>query len=59
MRSANWLGHMFYGLTSQYVESVISNGEWVVKNRKLVNKDEDEILEFANEQAIRLWERLK
>jgi cytosine/adenosine deaminase-related metal-dependent hydrolase len=55
----NWLGHMFYGLTSNHVESVISNGEWVVKDRKLVKKNEDEILAFSNEQAIRLWEILK
>jgi cytosine/adenosine deaminase-related metal-dependent hydrolase len=55
----NWLGHMFYGLTANHVESVIANGEWVVRNRKLVKKNEDEILKFANEQAKRLWERLK
>jgi cytosine/adenosine deaminase-related metal-dependent hydrolase len=56
--SDNWPGHVFYGLTSNHVESVISNGEWVVKERKLVKKNEDEILAFANEQAVRLWERL-
>ena len=56
--SENWLGHLFYGLTSNHIESVISNGEWVVKNRKLVKKNEDEILTFSKEQAIRLWERL-
>jgi cytosine/adenosine deaminase-related metal-dependent hydrolase len=55
----NWLGHMFYGLTSNNVESVIANGEWVVRNRRLVKMNEDEILAFSNEQAIRLWEQLK
>jgi cytosine/adenosine deaminase-related metal-dependent hydrolase len=54
----NWLGHMFYGLTSTNVEGVISNGEWVVKNRQLVKTNEDEILAFANEQAVKLWEKL-
>jgi cytosine/adenosine deaminase-related metal-dependent hydrolase len=57
--SENWPGHMFYGLTSNHVESVISNGEWVVKDRKLVKKNEDEILTFSKQQAHRLWERLK
>ena len=56
--SNNWLGHMFYGLTSNSVESVIVNGEWVVKDNKLVKVNEDDILEFANEQATRLWEKL-
>lgn len=56
--SENWLGHMFYGLTSNHVESVISNGKWVVKDRRLVKKSENEILSFANEQALRLWEKL-
>ena len=55
----NWLGHIFYGLTSNNIESVIANGEWVVRNRRLVRMNEDEILTFSNDQAIRLWERLK
>ena len=54
----NWLGHIFYGLTSDSVESVIANGEWVVINRRLVKTTEDEILDFANEQAARLWDKL-
>lgn len=56
--SDNWLGHMFYGLTSNHVESVIVNGEWVVKDRHLVKTNENEILVFAKEQATRLWEKL-
>jgi hypothetical protein len=57
--SENWPGHLFYGLTSNHVESVISNGQWVVKDRKLVKKNEDEILAFSKQQALRLWEQLK
>ena len=56
--SENWLGHMFYGLTSNAVESVIVNGEWVVRDRRLVQSNEDDILAFAKEQAVRLWEKL-
>jgi cytosine/adenosine deaminase-related metal-dependent hydrolase len=56
--SNNWLGHMFYGLTSNNVESVIANGEWVVKDKRLVRKDENEILGFAKEQSKRLWSKL-
>jgi len=55
----NWMGHIFYGLTSNHVESVIANGEWVIKERQLVKKNEDDILTYANEQALRLWDRLK
>jgi cytosine/adenosine deaminase-related metal-dependent hydrolase len=57
--SDNWLGHMFYGLTSNHVNSVIAKGEWVIRDRKLVKKTEEEILAFTHEQAIRLWDNLK
>lgn len=54
----NWLGHFFYGLNSSDVDSVIANGRWVLKEKKMVNIDEEEILDFANAQAVRLWDKL-
>jgi cytosine/adenosine deaminase-related metal-dependent hydrolase len=54
----NWLGHFFYGLQGSDVSGVISDGRWVYKNRQLLNVSEKEILQFAKEQAVRLWERL-
>ncbi len=59
MNSGNFLGHFIYGLNSQYVEHVISKGEIVVRDRKLVNMNEEDILKFAREMGNKLWKKLK
>jgi cytosine/adenosine deaminase-related metal-dependent hydrolase len=55
----NWLGHFFYGLDSSYVTGAIANGQWILKDRELIRVDESENLQFAREQAERLWEKLR
>ncbi|UCE51888.1 MAG: amidohydrolase family protein [Desulfobacterales bacterium] len=54
----NFLGHFIYGLESSHVDSVISCGQLVVKNKKLLTMGEDEILAFSREMGNRLWEKL-
>ncbi|MBT3979903.1 MAG: amidohydrolase family protein [Bacteriovoracaceae bacterium] len=54
----NFLGHFFYGLSERHVDSVISSGEFIVKEKKIVKQDEDEILKFCREQGERLWQKL-
>jgi hypothetical protein len=56
--SDNWLGHFFYNVSSCHVHGVISSGRFIVKNRELISVDENEILEFAKVQALRLWNKL-
>ncbi len=56
--SENFLGHFIFGLSSNHVQHVISNGNWLVKNRKLTNVDEQEVLIQARNQAVRLWKKL-
>jgi len=56
--SENFLGHFIFGLLSNHVRHVISNGNWLVKNRKLTNVDEQEVLIQARNQAVRLWKKL-
>jgi cytosine/adenosine deaminase-related metal-dependent hydrolase len=58
MNKKNFLGHLFYGIDSRNIESVISNGNLIVDKRKLVNKNEDEILEFSREMSKKLWNKL-
>ena len=54
----NFLGHFVFGLSSNHIRHVISNGSWLVKNKRLTNVNEKELLTFAKEQALRLWKKL-
>ena len=58
LTSENFLGHFIFGMTSNHVQHVISNGKLIVKDKKLLTIDEEEILEFTKEQATRLWQRM-
>jgi cytosine/adenosine deaminase-related metal-dependent hydrolase len=55
----NFLGHFVYGLDSSHVDSVVSGGELVVENKKLLTVDENEILAFSREMGNKLWKKLK
>ncbi len=54
----NFLGHFVFGLESSHVESVISSGKIIVKERELVTGNEEEILSFAQEMGKKLWKKL-
>ncbi len=54
----NFLGHFIFGLTSNLVQHVISDGKLIVKDKIIQIVNEEEILKFTKEQSIRLWERL-
>lgn len=55
----NFTGHFVFGIDSRHVESVISNGQLIVKNRKMLTVNEDEILQFAREMGNKLWEKMR
>ncbi len=54
----NFLGHFIFGIESKHIESVISNGNLIVNKGKLVNKKEEDILEFSKEMSKKLWSKL-
>ncbi len=54
----NWPSHLVYGLESRHVLHVIAEGRLILRHRRPVTVDEEEILTFAREQAHRLWHRL-
>jgi len=55
----NFLGHFLFGFREEHVRHVFSNGKLIVKDRKLLTVDENEIHSFTREQAKRLWNRMK
>jgi len=56
--SENFSGHFIYGLESSHVLSVIAQGKMIVEERRITSVDEAEILAFAREQGLRLWQKL-
>lgn len=54
----NFPGHFIFGLRSNHVLHVISNGRLIVHERVLQTVDEKEILSFTKEQTERLWVKL-
>lgn len=58
MNPTNFLGHFFYGLESKHIQHVISDGKLIVKDKMIQTVNEPDILDFAKEQAERLWSKL-
>ena len=54
----NFLGHFVFGFNASQVLHVISDGKLIVKDRVVKNINEQEVMNFAQEQAVRLWERM-
>ncbi len=55
----NFLGHFIFGINSNHVCDVISNGKLIVKNRLIQTVDEAEILKVSKERALRLWKKMQ
>ena len=55
----NFLGHFIFGLEAKHVEHVISNGKLIVKNKKIVNIDEESILKQSQELSKILWKKMQ
>jgi cytosine/adenosine deaminase-related metal-dependent hydrolase len=58
VNAENFLGHLFYGLGSRHVDSVIARGKLIVENKKILTVDEEEILAQARAGAERLWRKM-
>ncbi|NOY78646.1 MAG: amidohydrolase family protein [Calditrichaeota bacterium] len=59
MNAENVLSHFVYGIESRHVESVIAAGKLIYHQGEILTVDEKEVLQFAREQARRLWEKLR
>jgi len=54
----NFLGHFIYGFSSKNINHVISKGKLIVENKELITINEKKVLNFAKQQANRLWKKL-
>lgn len=54
----NFLGHFFYSLNSNSICHVISNGEFIIKNKNFTRINENDVLNYSIEQSKRLWKLL-
>ncbi len=54
----NWPAHVVYALNRSHIDTVISNGRVIVRDRRCTLVDEAEIAAHAREQAARLWSKL-
>jgi cytosine/adenosine deaminase-related metal-dependent hydrolase len=55
----SFAGHWLFGLSARAVRDVMVAGEWVVLDRRLVRRDQDELAASARDEAARLWRRLE
>ncbi|NOX84413.1 MAG: amidohydrolase family protein [Chlorobi bacterium] len=54
----NFLSHFIFGLSSCHVRDVISSGKLIVRDKKLLTVNEEEINGFSKEQALHLWSKM-
>ena len=50
--------HILFGITGRHVDTTIINGKIVMKDRVLVNIDEEALMAKSREQAEKLWKRI-
>lgn len=58
LNGENVLGHLIFGMVDAAVDTTISNGEILMKDKKLVEIDEEEVCSRSREQAKKFWERI-
>jgi len=54
---STFLGHFLFGICEATVDTTIINGKILMKNRQLVNLDEEKIMSESRKQAADFWKR--
>ncbi len=55
----NLAAHWVFGLSARHVRDVMVAGKWAVRNRRLVQADNEELTARSRELADRLWHRME
>lgn len=59
LTAENINGHLMFGVTGAMTDTTIINGKVLMKNRKLLSLNEDEIMEECRKAAAALWKSLR
>ena len=54
----NFLSHFLFGINSNHINDVISDGKLIVKNRIIQTINEEEILKTSKKLALKLWKKM-
>jgi cytosine/adenosine deaminase-related metal-dependent hydrolase len=57
LTSANFLGHLIFGLVDAVVDTTVCRGQVLMKNKKVLVLDEERIAARSRELAPRMWQR--
>jgi cytosine/adenosine deaminase-related metal-dependent hydrolase len=55
----NFLGHFLFGINSNHITHVISDGKLIVKNRIIQTVDEEDILKTSRKLSKILWKKMQ
>ncbi len=58
MTKQNILGHLLFGISGGLVRHVLVAGEWVMRDRRILGIDEEEVARKAQAVAKKLWKKL-
>jgi cytosine/adenosine deaminase-related metal-dependent hydrolase len=58
MNESNYNSHILFGMMGKSVDTTIVKGNVLVSNGKLLNVNEDEILNEARKVSQKLWDRI-
>jgi putative selenium metabolism protein SsnA len=57
--AGNLLGHLIFGMSSQFVTDTMVNGRWVLRNRKVTGVDDEAIREKSKKVAEKVWKKFQ
>lgn len=58
LNADNVNGHIMFGMQGAMTDSVMINGKMIMRHRKMLHVDEEEILRKSRESARELWSRI-
>jgi cytosine/adenosine deaminase-related metal-dependent hydrolase len=57
--SQNLFGHLIFGMSSLFVTDTMVNGQWLMRDRRVVGVDEEAVREKSQKVAVKVWKRFR